>query len=91
MTKMKIRVLQFTINALRFTVEGFNEICSEIFDNGTRIKVERDGWHWESDGEIDMDDITERLELEFGREISAFRMEDIIVDTENDKVIVCYK
>ena len=79
------------INVLMFSMEEFRELCDRIFNEEAWIENQSGEWFWVMTENIGDDDVKEKLELEFGREISGFRLDKIYVDLTEDVVIVAYK
>lgn len=79
------------IYALSFTFEEFRIVCDRVLEEKAWIENDSSGWFWVVTEEINEDEVKRLLEIEFGKEISGFRIDNIYVDVTNSAVIVLYK
>ena len=80
------------INALVFTLQEFKEVCDKIFSGEAWIENESGNWFWVISPEnFEDEEINKKLELEFGKEISGFKIEKLCVDLTEDAVVILYK
>lgn len=79
------------IKALSFTWEEFKKICDKLTEERAWIETDQNGWFWVTTEDIDEDEVSSLLEKEFGKEISGFKIDKILVDITEDTVIVSYK
>ena len=79
------------VKALHFALGEFRTLCDKILNEQAWIESDSSGWFWVTTEEIDDHKINELLEIEFGKEISGFRIENIFVDITEEVVMVLYK
>lgn len=79
------------INAIYFTLDEFRIVCDKVLDEKAWIENDSNEWFWVMTEEINEEEVNGLLEMEFGKEISGFRIDNIYVDITNDAVIVAYK
>lgn len=79
------------INAIYFTLDEFRIVCDKVLDEKAWIENNSNEWFWVMTEEINEDEIKKLLEIEFGKEISGFRIGNIYVDITNDAVIAVNK